>query len=603
MHIKIFFMVLLLLAECVLVAEVHKTKGHNIRIYENDIKVLTQILRKNPADLVTLERLVKMCFAAEKFSAAVNYADAYLGISKSKEILFLKITALASQSDYTSAIKSVRTLLKDYNVSSSEEKLLNEKIKVYEKSHAAVSEPSGLKQVPWGKGKTAAGILQRRLILAGYDYNNEKPFYYDIRKAEFLPAFNHDMFSGLNFRNLYFFSVSPDEREILASVSGSKNAVFVLYKCFLPEINRWSAWKSISVLNKGTVNNFANFTSGGTYILFVSNRDSANGMDIYISEKRDGRWQKAVKVLGVNTELDESSLFLHPDNETVYFSSNGRGGSGGYDIYGAKILKQGNYFTFSGITNIREVNTFRNEIRPPLITVDLKNAFFNFLKTGQNYIYEGAIKFSPNSVSFADIFTLDKLTKKPLVSEVKLIESSAGMEICVKVTDTNGLAGFSVQRNKKYFVSFFSEGYIYGTADMEIQSEHLFIKKRYFLSKGRINKGYSFTADNIYFDTGSYVIGEESFPDLERVYDFLSKNPGLKVDISGNTDNVGGYEYNMQLSYQRANSIVEYLRKKGISGKRMNARGFGFLKNIAPNTSYTGRQKNRRVEIEVVSSD
>ena len=101
----------------------------------------------------------------------------------------------------------------------------------------------------------------------------------------------------------------------------------------------------------------------------------------------------------------------------------------------------------------------------------------------------------------------------------------------------------------------------------------------------------------------SYMVGALTGIVEPNVYDFMVKNPGVKVNISGNTDNVGTYEYNMKLSRERANSIVEYLTQKGISGSRMVARGFGFLKNVAPNTTDTGRQQNRRVEIEVISSD
>jgi outer membrane protein OmpA-like peptidoglycan-associated protein len=341
----------------------------------------------------------------------------------------------------------------------------------------------------------------------------------------------------------------------------------------------------------------------GRHVIFVSNRDLNNGLDIFITGKdRGDKWQTSSKIKGVNTPLNEYSVIIHPDNETVYFSSNGRSGSGGYDLYGARMIRKKSGFAFSNITNIREINTYRNELRPPLITMDVKTMFFNFKKTGRNFLYRGNIAFSPRPSLFTDIFVFDKKTKVPLETKIKLFESSAAKRTYIKDTDKNGHAGFMLQRNKKYFVSLASKNYIYMSKSLMTGSKPLFMKKRYYLSKGMIKKGYSFTAENIYFDTGSSVIREESFNGLERVYDFMIKNPGIKVKISGNTDNVGTYDYNMRLSLERANSIVKYLTQKGISRSRMVARGLGFLKSIAPNTTDSGRQKNRRVDITVILS-
>ncbi len=605
MHMRSFLTLLILLLNSpVILAGVHKTRGHNMEVYEKDIRVLRIILKRDPHDLVTLERLVKLTFTAERFSDTVRYSEQYLGIKRNKEILLLKITSLAGRSAYGEAIKNIQTLLKEYSLTSSEKELLREKIRIFQRSIPARAGPAGLKEAPWGSDKIIAGILQRRSILAGYDHRRKKPFFYHISRGKFLDTFKDGIFSGIDFRDLYLFSASPDEREILASVSGGENSADILYKRFIPEEKKWTPWEKIPLLNRGSVNNYANFTSDGRHVIFVSDRDPGNGLDIYIAGRnRDGQWETPLKVINANTLLDESSVFVHPDNETVYFSSNGRGGSGGYDLYGARIIWEKDSCRFSGITNIREINTFRNEIFPPLINMDLSGIFFPFLKTGGHSVFQGDISYKPRPSLFLDILVLDGKTGDTVDAEIKIIKSSGRGTAFIKDTDKKGYAGFALQRNRRYFVSLYAPGYLYRSENLETRSSRLFIKKRYFLSKGRIKKGYSFTADDIYFDTGSSVIREESYPDLERVYDFMVKNPGVKVRISGNTDNVGTYEYNMRLSRQRADSIVEYLIGKGIPESRMSARGFGFLRNVAPNTTDAERQKNRRVDIEVISSD
>jgi outer membrane protein OmpA-like peptidoglycan-associated protein len=84
------------------------------------------------------------------------------------------------------------------------------------------------------------------------------------------------------------------------------------------------------------------------------------------------------------------------------------------------------------------------------------------------------------------------------------------------------------------------------------------------------------------------------------VVKLMEDNPGIKLKISGHTDNVGSYLANKKLSENRAKSVVDYLVEQGINQSRLTYEGYSFTQPVAPNDTPEGRQKNRRVEFEVM---
>jgi OmpA-OmpF porin, OOP family len=100
------------------------------------------------------------------------------------------------------------------------------------------------------------------------------------------------------------------------------------------------------------------------------------------------------------------------------------------------------------------------------------------------------------------------------------------------------------------------------------------------------------------FDTGKTDIKPEYKNEISKIGEFMQKYPTTTALIEGHTDNVGGAEYNMKLSQHRAESVLNYLVDNyGIDRSRLNAKGFGYTRNIAYNTTPEGRQKNRRINV------
>ena len=111
----------------------------------------------------------------------------------------------------------------------------------------------------------------------------------------------------------------------------------------------------------------------------------------------------------------------------------------------------------------------------------------------------------------------------------------------------------------------------------------------------------------MYFVYDRTKLVESSKTDLRNLYDFLKKNPSVKIQINGHTDSNGDEDYNINFSKLRANYIKNYLNKKGISNSRMNTVGLGESKPKVSNTNSDGsdnpqaRQQNRRVEFEIIN--
>lgn len=114
---------------------------------------------------------------------------------------------------------------------------------------------------------------------------------------------------------------------------------------------------------------------------------------------------------------------------------------------------------------------------------------------------------------------------------------------------------------------------------------------------GRVNL-YGFQ-----FDTGEAVLKSSSAPTLKELGQILRDNPGLKLDIIGHTDDVGGAGFNQRLSEARARSVAAALSaQQHVDPDRLKAIGKGMSEALAPNTSEAGRAKNRRVEVLVRGS-
>ncbi len=115
-------------------------------------------------------------------------------------------------------------------------------------------------------------------------------------------------------------------------------------------------------------------------------------------------------------------------------------------------------------------------------------------------------------------------------------------------------------------------------------------------------RGLIVNMSDVLFDTGKYALRPLAREKLAKVVGILSGHPGLRLDVEGHTDSVGGDEYNQRLSEQRGAAVRDYLTQAGMPVNSVTARGFGETQPVASNDTVSGRQQNRRVEL-VISGD
>ncbi len=106
--------------------------------------------------------------------------------------------------------------------------------------------------------------------------------------------------------------------------------------------------------------------------------------------------------------------------------------------------------------------------------------------------------------------------------------------------------------------------------------------------------------NNVFFNFDKYDLLPESYKELDKLYYLMKTNPSIKIRIEGHTDNIGGYQYNLELSLRRVESVARYLISKGISEQRIETAGYAFNYPIASNETEEGRKMNRRVVFKII---
>jgi outer membrane protein OmpA-like peptidoglycan-associated protein len=145
------------------------------------------------------------------------------------------------------------------------------------------------------------------------------------------------------------------------------------------------------------------------------------------------------------------------------------------------------------------------------------------------------------------------------------------------------------------------DGYLFNSLNFEVPAFNDYQEIETAILMQRATVGSKVVMKNIFFDVGKAQLKEESVGELERILDLLQRNPDLKLQVNGHTDNSGDNQTNKTLSLNRAKSVLNFLVQRGIEPARLSAVGFGEERPIVSNDDEEGgRAINRRTEIEVV---
>ncbi|MBI4947853.1 MAG: PD40 domain-containing protein [Bacteroidetes bacterium] len=362
-----------------------------------------------------------------------------------------------------------------------------------------------------------------------------------------------------------------------------------------------------SPINTDDHESSASISPDGHTIYFVSNRKGGQGgRDIWMCKQdQKGEWGR-VKNLGsvINTSEDEEGVFIHPDGKTLYFSSKGHNGMGGYDIF-KSVFENGKWNQPASLGV--PVNTTDDDLYF-VITADGKIGYYASAKSGgigEKDIYkifpvEKKKNKGPKLTLFKGI-VIDKGTFDPLESDIEITDNEKN-EIISKIKSNSATGKFliSLPSGKNYGINVRKEGYLFYSDNVSISDTAAYKEIDKTIPLEKINVGSKIVLRNIFHDFDQATLRDESISEMERLVQLLSNNPTMKIELSSHTDSKGTDEYNMKLSQARAQSVVDYLISKDISKDRLVAKGYGESQPVAANDTEDGRQMNRRTEFTIL---
>lgn len=374
--------------------------------------------------------------------------------------------------------------------------------------------------------------------------------------------------------------------------------------------NEWTTPENIgSPVNSSFWEAQPSISPDGKILYFVSNRDGGQGnKDIWYSNLRiDNTWTKPVNLgENVNTKGQEQSPFIHSDNKTLYFASDGGIGMGGFDLY--KVTKTDNGTWTEPVNLGYPINTVYDEIGFIVNAKGDKALFSSDRLEGKGrdiFQFELYKEARPNPVSYLKGIIFNKENKDKLQAHFELINLETKEVIMQAESDEiTGEFLVCIPANNDYALNVSKKGYLFYSDNFSLKGVFE-ISDPYLkdIALNPIKIGEKLILRNIFYQTDSYELDERSVVELSKLLDFLEKNKTLKVEISGHTDNVGANNYNIELSENRAKSVVSFLIENGISKERLEYKGYGETQPLNTNDTEEGRSENRRTEIKIISSN
>lgn len=373
----------------------------------------------------------------------------------------------------------------------------------------------------------------------------------------------------------------------------------------------------------------------GQVLYFVSDMPGTLGdTDIfYCKRNADGTWGTPVNAgSAVNTTGRESFPYVD-QNGRLFFASEGHMGMGGLDIFSA----EGPHGAWTGVKNLGyPVNSPQNDFG------------IMFDKAGES----GLLSSNRDALNGTDdIYSFQMLLQKPVVLAITTLEQSderaeaalpqtrivirrSGTDSTVVTTKSNGLAFAKVLSDNIYTLSGAKTGYVSQSAEVKVPFETgdtvqvvLALSKAFKVddrgnkvdandnivnSEGKVlgtldRRGTDQLIQNkIYYDFEKWSIRPDAAEELDRLVTILNENPDLKIEVGAHTDSRASKAYNQKLSEKRARAAVNYLVSKGISRKRLVAKGYGetqLLNHCAKGVkcSIEEHAQNRRTEFKIIN--
>lgn len=396
-------------------------------------------------------------------------------------------------------------------------------------------------------------------------------------------------------------------------VSHSKEGAWQQFTKLSPVVNHPVYWDSQPTVS-----------ADGNSIVFASDRPGGfGGVDLYITKKdpSTGEWGPPQN-LGpkINTKGHEKTPFLHSDSQTLYFSSGpnkaGEGGVqpsyGNMDIFYSRKNEKGEW---GEPVNIGTPINSKDDDTGFFVSTDAKTGYFFSYDEGKvrgrgigRYdLYEFGLypEARPGEVSLAKGTTRDKDSSEVRGVKVEVKNARTNEKQAVVVDQTTGDFVYAINTKNKddLIISVKKEGSAFTSALVKTK-DVTFVKPpeevKLIIEPAEVGK--TFVINNIYYNTNSAELKDESKIVLKTFAEYLKENPKMKIEIQGHTDNVGSASANQALSANRAYTVKAALESYGVEADRITEKGYGSTRPIADNSTESGRAQNRRTEFLIISN-
>ncbi|BAV08749.1 WD40-like Beta Propeller Repeat [Filimonas lacunae] len=339
-------------------------------------------------------------------------------------------------------------------------------------------------------------------------------------------------------------------------------------------------------------------------LYFSSSRPGGyGGKDLYVSYRQpNGRWSRAVNMgPSINTRGDEQAPFIHADNMSLYFTSDGLPGYGSADIFIARKQSDGSWGTPENLGY--PINTIEHEGTLYVASNGITAYYASDRSDSRGgldlYRFDMRPEVRPIKTLYVKGTVSDATTGKGIPSTVELTDNQQQKTITKIQTDETGHYFITLPTGKDYTFTVNRKGYLFYSDIYALSNKPADTTYQKDIPLQPIVLNATVTLKNIQFNSNSTNLEPVSKIELDKLVQLLGDNFSLHVQISGHTDNTGNAAQNIALSTSRAKSVVDYLVSKGIDAKRLTWKGYGSAKPIADNNTEIGKALNRRTEFTI----
>lgn len=439
-------------------------------------------------------------------------------------------------------------------------------------------------------------------------------------------AWAHPANIGEHINTLYHGSsvgLSKDGRQLFIYKDDNQGDIFV---SDLEENGEWSEPQPLgNHINTAYSETSMSLSPDGNTMFFASNRpEGFGGFDIWITQKnKKGQWEKPVNLGSeINTKYDEDAPFIGFDGTTMYFSSDGGEGMGGFDIY--RITYDSASTQWSPPSNMGyPINTPDDDIYF-VPTKDGQRAYYSSVRDDGFGFTDLYVLKIPESLKHEDPDAIPvappeiKKILSPVILHVTVVDEKnvntvanvtirpiASLEAVPALFGGTGVYSFSTVKDSpvNYYLSVQKPGYKSQSIIVQYPPSGdgpIIMKRTVRLVKVEEVVSLRYLR-NVYFDFGKYNIKPEYNAIIERAASFLKSNPGVRVQLTGHTDLIGSENRNFNLSKQRAQAVKDVMVSLGVNGSRIETNGVGSTQPLASNDEEEdGRELNRRTEFSIL---